>query len=381
MLALIACLAAIQIPIDQPPRLRTILPNGAAITVERMPGAKSLAMQLVISSRGTEESPITNGLRHLLEHIIAKGPKGNIDLRLEKEGGFLTAETTRDAMAFRLSLPIGKLEMGAKILKELTQLPPVTTDSIRQESLILEQEFSLLESSSKISATAWQQLYGDKGLDPNGNLDVIRNATPAMLATLHKVQFTGGNLVISVAGDVDLDVATSLCLPIVAGFPKSVPTLSDRKPGTGGQATIDGFGIGYCLPVPGIRVPETAARLAAALAIASEVDQAYVIYTPSALPGVVTLGRDDDKHGLAKAVASAKPELLFERGKAMARSWILRRLNSPDQIATIRGILMANSTDLKPEVLLENINAVTYKQFSEAMAAFNSDSAVVVNGR
>ena len=381
MLALFACILATQVPLEQPPRLRTILPNGAAITVERMPGAKTLSLQMIVSSRGTEETPISNGLRHLLEHLIALGTKGDIDSRLEREGGFLTAETTRDAMAFRLNLPLGKLDLGVKILKELTQLPAVTQASIRKESLVLEQEFALRDSASKMSAIAWQQFFGDKGLDPNGNLDVIRNATPAMLTTLHKVLYTGGNLVVSVAGDVDLDVATRQCVGLVAGFPKSEASQFERKAGPGGQGTVDAIGLAYCVAVPGIRHPETAARLAAAFALASEADRSYVIYTPSAGQGVITIGRDDDKHGFGKAITDAKPEALFERGKLMARSWILRKLTTPDQVASIRGILLSNATDLKPELLVENINAVTYKQFVAALAAFRSDEAVVVTGR
>ena len=69
MLACLACILALQVPVDQPPRLRTVFQNGAVSIVERMPGAKTIAVQLFASSRGTEETPISNGLRHLLEQI------------------------------------------------------------------------------------------------------------------------------------------------------------------------------------------------------------------------------------------------------------------------------------------------------------------------
>src|SRR5665213_4422706 len=101
MLSLFACILATQAQVDQHPRLRTILPNGAAILVERVPGAKDLSVDLFAASRGTEESPISNGLRHLLEHLIAKGPNGDIDRRLETAGAFLSAETSRDTMCFK----------------------------------------------------------------------------------------------------------------------------------------------------------------------------------------------------------------------------------------------------------------------------------------
>ncbi len=205
MLAFLACLVATQVPVGQPPRLRTVLPNGASVIVERMPGAKTLSVELFSSSRGTEETPLTNGLRHLLEHLIARGPKGDIDERLETAGGFLQAETLREAMTFKLSLPPGQLSFGLKVIEQLMQMPVITTDAIQHEALIIAQEAALRSNASIFSAAAWSQSYGERGLDVVGNLDVIRNATPEMLAKIHQVQFSGPNLSIAVVGDVELD--------------------------------------------------------------------------------------------------------------------------------------------------------------------------------
>ena len=196
MLALFACFVATQVPIEQPPRLRTILNNGAAVLVEKATGAKTLSLDFFASSRGTEETATTNGLRHLLEHLIARGPKGDLDVKLETAGGFLQAETLRDAMEFKITLPSGQLPLGMRIVEQLMQMPVVTPEMIQHEALIIEQEIALRENSSKLSAEAWLTSFGDKGLDVLGNLDVIRNATPAMLDKVHSVpeQMFLGNL-------------------------------------------------------------------------------------------------------------------------------------------------------------------------------------------
>src|SRR5437763_1308721 len=81
----------------QPPRLRTVLPNQATILVEPVANAHMISLQLWASSRGVEERAETHGLRHLLEHILALGPKRDIDQRLESVGGSLRAKTFRDA--------------------------------------------------------------------------------------------------------------------------------------------------------------------------------------------------------------------------------------------------------------------------------------------
>jgi len=381
MLAFIACLLATQVPVQQPSRLRTVLPNGAAIIVDNIPGAKSLSVQLFASSRGTEETPITNGLRHLLEHIVARGPNGDLDKRLETAGGFLTAETSRDAMIFRLSLPSGQLAMGIKIVGELMHMPVVTPEMIGHEALILQQEAALKDDNAKFSAAAWTKAYGDKGLDPLGNFDVIRNATPAMLGSIHKKQFSGPNIAIAIAGDVDIDVATKACADLVSKAPSGEIGAMERGVGVGGDVTVEEPGQAYAVPVPGFRLPETAARLAAALAISSETDRCFVIYTPSANPGMVTIGRADDKPGFARTILKADAAELYSRGKNLARLWMTRMLDTPEHIASIRGLLLVNGVDLKPDVLLENLEAMTPKQFSAGIDAFRSTEAVVVTGR
>lgn len=381
MLALFACLVATQVPIEQPPRLRTILDNGAAILVEKAPGAKTLSLDFFASSRGAEETAATNGIRHLLEHLIARGPKGDIDVRLETAGGFLQAETLRDAMEFKITLPAGKLSLGMRIVAELMQMPVVTTESIQHEALIIEQEMALRENSSKLAADAWTESFGDKGLDVVGTLDIIRNTTPAMLDKVHREQFAGPNIAIAVVGDLDLDETTKACSAVLSKAPKTPVRPIDRGFGTGGRAIATASGEAVALPVTGWRYPETAARVAAAFALASELDNSFVIYTPSAGAGLVIVGRSTSNSGLERVTAKANANDLFVRGRSLAKSWIQNMLQTPSGIADARGLLLVQEFDLKPETMLENLDTMSVKRFTEALAAFRSPEAVTVVGK
>src|SRR5688500_3617518 len=97
---------------DESPRLRTVLPNGAIILAERMPSAPTVSVQLFASSKRVPETAETHGRRHLLEHILAKGPKKNLDTRLESSGAFLEAFTHRDAMQLGVTCGPGRLNMA-----------------------------------------------------------------------------------------------------------------------------------------------------------------------------------------------------------------------------------------------------------------------------
>jgi len=381
MLHLLACLVAIQVPIEQPPRLRTILDNGAAILVERVPGAKTLAIQFLASSRGTEETPTTNGLRHLLEHLAAKGPKGDIDEKLETAGGFLQAETLREAMHFKLTLPAGQMALGIRTIEQLMQMPVVTPEMIQREAQIIAQESALRDDASKLSAAAWTQAFGDKGLDVMGNLDVIKNATPAMLNKIHRLQFSGPNLAICVVGDVDLDATTKACSEVLSKAPKAEVTKYVRGGAAGGSVAADGAGEVIGLPVPGWRSPETAARVAAAFALASESDNSFVIYTPASNAGMVLLGRLGLKTGLGKVIENAKAAELFANGRSLAKAWVLNMMSTPESVAEFRGMLLVQEYDLKPETILENLDAMTPKDFASALNAFRSPGAIDVVGK
>ncbi len=379
--AILACLVAAQVPIEQPPRLRKVLDNGAAIIVERIPDAKGLSVQLFASSRGTEETPVTNGLRHLLEHLVAKGLNGNLDQPLETVGGFLQCETERDVMQFKMTLPPGQLDLGLRTVEQLMKMPAVTQDSIGHEAKIIAQEEALRDDASKLSVAAWSKAFGMKGLDVEGNLDVIRNATPAMLDKIHRVQFSGPNLAITVAGDVDLDATMNACAALLSKAPPGVVSKYDRGPSMGGEITVDSPGELIAVPTSGWRNPRTAARVAAAFALASEADQCFVICTPSAGEGMVLVGEETSGSNLAEVARKADADALFGIGRAMAKEWIDTLLRTPSKIAEIRGELLVQDFDLKPETMVENLDTMTPADFARAVEAFRSPEAVLVKGR
>ncbi len=362
---------------EQPPRLRTILPNGATILVERVPGATKVWTRLFLSARGAEETPRTHGLRHLLEHLVATGRDGTLDARLEREGAFLNPQTLRDATEFDCEAPAGKLDLCLDTLGEMLRLRPLTREAIAREAGIVRQEGAVMDPATRLSAAAWRVAYGERGLAPFGDLSVIRGATPAAISELHRRLCAGPNLVIVVAGDVDLDKATAAAASIVRAAPRLDGAFSARPLGKGGEGEADVYGEARALPVPGYDEPRTAATLAAALAIGSELDDAFVTYTPSGRSGLVVLGRAGENIGLGTRLDAAS---LWERGRLLAAQWIRVRMADPAANASLRGLLLAQSPDFSPERLRDAIAAITFKEFAAAVEAFGGPNVVRVVG-
>jgi Insulinase (Peptidase family M16) len=368
-----------QVPVEQSLRLRTLLPNGATILVQNRPGAKSLNLDLFVSSAGTEESPTTNGRRHLLEHLVALGNHENLDTRLESAAGFLTARTFRDVTTFEVSLPPSKFALGLEVLKELLTPRTYSAASILRETHLIEEEAALRSDSALASQAAWSVAYEDKGLDPIGNPDVMAHTDATQLGQLFDESFSGNHLTVVVSGDIDLDQATASLKSILAVRPTkphqvSIQAEPSAKPGS---VSIPVSGQYRAIPVEGIRSPFTAASLAVALAVATESDNGEVLYTPSGKPGLIILGGAKDS--VKSVLTNRSATQLFDEGRLLALYWISKRMLEQESETQLRGMLLAHGRDFRPEILRENLEGLTFREFARAYAAFRS-SAILVEG-
>lgn len=381
MLALALSIALI--PKQDAPRQRTICRNGAAIVVERMADEPMISVQLWASSRSVPESAKTHGWRHLLEHLVARG-SGDLDRRLEKSGGYLRARTFRDAMQFEISVGPKNLDLAISALSEIMRPLRATQEDIDREIAIFTQEFATYDDAAKLSAGAWFAAYGEGGLDPFGKEDTIKLATPESLRDLQRKHFYPENLVVAIAGDVDIKKATEAATVLV-GMKQGATRAADssRPLGSPGRIEIDGFGEGRAALVSAYDRPQTVGSLAFALAIGSTIEGGFVTYTPSIQRGVMMLGQTEKQSGIGlriDAVAAQEWPQLFAVGKILARQWVNRYMTSASGVAYIRGLLMVQGLASRPEAMLTAIHALTLSEFKEAALAFSKDRAVTVVG-
>lgn len=354
------------------PRLRRLLPSGAVAFAEYMPDAKYFCLQLFASSRGAKDTTETHGWRHLLEHLITKGPDKGLEARLEAQGIFLTAETQRDATSFTFVGPPEKVDVAISAIGELLQPLRTTEKEVAQEARVIGQEIALAPASKKLSRSVWLKCFGEQGLDPLGSVDALAKATPTVLELLRRRHFAPQNLVLSFAGPVPLEPALrdlSAVLPKEKG--PFEPDTSTRKAGVAGIVGDRGTAVG--VPVPNWDESETAATLAAALALASEKENCFVIYTPSVQPGLVILGTEESNSGLGdwlKGLKTSETDALHVRGRVLAENWLKRFLTSVEGCAFLRGFLYSQSISTTPETFYERVRAISRDQFRAAVSRF-----------
>lgn len=371
---------------QESPRLRTRLPNGAVILVERMAEARTLSVQLFASSKRAQEIPANHGQRHLLEHLIAEGPDRNLDARLESNGCLLLARTHRDAMQFEITGNAAQLDLALDAISSTLQPLKIDKDRLAREVKIITQEVGLLADPARLSSAAWRAAYGDAGLDPQGTVAGIGAAAIDGIAELQKRHFAPDGLVLVISGPVDLEQATNRAKKILSNI-KPWPTPSPNMRRTAGKSgrgeAVGAFGEARAILVKGYQDPGTVAALAVALALAAQFEDSFVIYTPSVQNGLVIVGKTDDNSGLGLKIDSmsdGSEAALYAVGKTLARAWVERQIKTPSGSANIRGLLLSQGEAQSPELMLEAIDRVTQDDFRAAFYRIRKDSAVIAVG-
>ncbi len=377
MLTTLLAIVALE-PQFEPPRLQTQLPNRAIVLVERLPSASYVSVQLVVAAREFRDAPGSHGLRHLTEHLWARGKDGRIDSDLESMGCFLSAQTSREDMIFEISGPTQALPKILPFFAGLLKGFRAAPERIAAECVTIGEEDALRDPSSLLISDAFQIATAGRQLDPFGDLQTMRAASPDLLLNRWKRMARGENVAMVIAGNVDLDAATAMARPLLAGLPSAGPvTLPAQAPGKmlsielpslqGLRATT---GVALASQTSGFRERSTAARIAAGLAMASLTPGAFFVYTPSNMESVIVIGSETRDPGFLKRCRTADPAEMFTRAKSLAQSWITQKLDDPRAAATIRGRLLAQSPALRPETLLENLRLVTASELAEAFKSF-----------
>jgi predicted Zn-dependent peptidase len=282
-------------------------------------------------------------------------------------------------MQIELTVGPSQLPLAIDTLATLLRRPSFTQPMLDRELKIMRNEFALVDPSMPLASAAWKAAYGEAGLDPFGTFDSIYRASPEKLSDVFERQFASDGLALTISGPVDLEKASQMGKALLAPRPKShfePPTR--RSAGKPAVAQADVYGECRGAIVPGFKMPQTMAALAAALAVATELQNCFVIYTPSDQDGLVIVGRTESGSGLGSYIDSIeRPEDLYGRGRALARQWVQQQLRTPSGIGYLRGLLLAQGQGNRPEMMLQAIDAMTLKQFEEGLQALNAKNAAI----
>lgn len=123
--------------------------QGVPVFYNRFPGAKSVAMQLLVQVGATDDLAIGHpGLYHWFEHVPFRGtrkfPGGYVDMSgpIARHAGHVGASTGRASTVFEGEVPLVIWERTLEVLVDLVSQPLLRTRDINAERIIIRQEMA-----------------------------------------------------------------------------------------------------------------------------------------------------------------------------------------------------------------------------------------------
>lgn len=210
--------------------------NGIRILMVNQPGVESVTIGAFVNVGSRNESKKLNGISHFLEHMAFKGTekRGYLDISsdIERLGANMNAYTSEDRTAYHMSGLKNHLPIFVELLSDILINSTLPEDEIENERGVIIQEYE--RSSDDPGRTSYalfdKAAYGDTPLGRMilGTKSNIKRFTRDELMGYQKAHYTGKNMIVAVAGNVDFDNAVALIeqhfSAIAPGTVSDVPT-------------------------------------------------------------------------------------------------------------------------------------------------------------
>lgn len=200
------------LPSEIPATQLDTLPNGLRLVAVPMPWRRTISLSVFVRTGSLHESRLQNGISHVVEHMAFKGTRRRdcqrINLDAERLGGEVNAHTDKDHTAFHVEGLLRDLPAFVELLADIVLDSTFPADELERERQVIEHEFSEVEDDPELMA--FQQFdracYGSHAAAQPviGNRGNLRRITRQQLLDYVRRQYTARNVVVGVAGPVEL---------------------------------------------------------------------------------------------------------------------------------------------------------------------------------
>jgi predicted Zn-dependent peptidase len=256
----------------------TTLPNGVRVVTIHMPWLASASASVFVRTGSGHEAARDAGISHVVEHMAFKGTTtrdaARINLDAERLGAEVNAHTDKDHTAYHLSGMARDAAEFVRMLGDIVRRPTFPAAELERERQVILQEY--LEDEEDPMSTAFRQFdklcYGAHPMAQAviGTRRNIERFTRDELLAYVERQYSGSNVVVGVAGNVDHDAIVREAEAAFGDMPAGVPHAMDAPAWLGGVKANRLAGcsqshvvLGY--PIASMKDDQPAASVAAAL--------------------------------------------------------------------------------------------------------------------
>lgn len=196
----------------------TKLDNGFHILTYTMPGAQSVAINLIAKVGSRVESEAENGIAHFLEHMAFKGTKSrsakDIAEQFDAIGGHFNAYTSREQTVYYAKTLPENTHLALDIIADIVQNSLFTAEDISKEYHVICQEIA--QTLDNPDDLAYEKLTEVAFADQSIGRSIL--GTPETIAKFKtedfnryiKTHYHADNMFLSAAGKIDHDEMVTL---------------------------------------------------------------------------------------------------------------------------------------------------------------------------
>lgn len=187
------------------------LTNGIRVVLEPMNGYRSVAAGVFVDVGSADETKMTNGIAHVIEHMLFKGTKNRSARQIADEmteiGGNLDAYTSKEYTCFYTQTLKEHLDTAMDIISDMFLHASLNEDDVKKELGVILEEIDMYEDDADelvhelLQKEIWKNM--PIGYIISGEKETVRRFTAKDIRHFMDSYYTACNIVISVAGHFD----------------------------------------------------------------------------------------------------------------------------------------------------------------------------------
>jgi predicted Zn-dependent peptidase len=194
----------------------TALGSGIRVVTEAVPSVRSVALGLWVRTGSRDETPAQAGVSHFLEHLLFKGTKRYSAIQISEIfdglGAAVNAATGKESTNLHARFLDTHTEEAFDLLAEMLLGP--TYPEIDSEREVVLEEIAMYEDEpqDKVHDVLDHAVFGGHPLGRRvlGEAEVISSIPVPDIEAYHRARYTGGNIVVAAAGNVDHEAIVEL---------------------------------------------------------------------------------------------------------------------------------------------------------------------------
>lgn len=205
------------------------LDNGIRLIVKQMTGLLSVTMGIIVGTGASYETDKQDGISHFIEHMMFKGTKKRtafeISDSMDAIGAQVNAFTGKDITCYYAKSTSNHAAEAFEILSDLFLNSVFPEEEMVREKGVIVEEISMNEDTPDdlcldllSRAFFGEENYGRNILGPKEN---VRGFKKSDVDAYMKDRYTTDNIVISMAGNISVELAEKLAVEYFGSLPRT----------------------------------------------------------------------------------------------------------------------------------------------------------------